>query len=100
MTKHWQRAGLTLDFTFGYHAIRRFVIQTIRYVHLKCNPFISTIWSGDRRIQRFRVRTINDHAVAVAAAVTAADGDAGGDDDADRPDLGLHDSIIFACHVE
>ena len=37
---------------------------------------------------------------AVAAAAAAADGDAGGDDDADRPDLGLHDSIIFACHVE
>ena len=80
MTKQWQRAGLTLDFTFGYHAdleIRRFVTQTIRYVHLKCNPFISTIWSADRRIQRFRIRTIDDRAVAVAAAVTAADGDAG-----------------------
>ena len=29
----------------------------------------------------------------VAAAAAAADGDAGGDDNADRPDLGLHDSI-------
>ena len=37
---------------------------------------------------------------AVATVAAAADGDAGGDDDADRPDLGLHDSIIFACHVE
>ena len=38
--------------------------------------------------------------VPVAAAAATAAGDAGGDDDADRPDLGLHDSIIFACHVE
>ena len=39
------------------------------------------------------MQTINDRAVAVAAAVTAADGDAGGDDDANCTDLGLHDSI-------
>ena len=31
--------------------------------------------------------------VPVAAAAATADGDAGGDDDADRPDLGVHDSI-------
>ena len=31
---------------------------------------------------------------AVAAAAAAADGDAGGDDDADRPDLGLVESLF------